>query len=279
MVSFYPRMVVLLAVYLATTACIGADIDEASEEFVEVEESAAVAENGFLANALSPALLSPNALSPSALSAIQDPGTRGNLSRELLRYIVGCALKPDQSFAFSWTDSSGGVHSETYRGELGLAHWWKSTSIANDAYVQRTLTACLASRVNWYGVSVMISLRGVEASSSTSERATYTVREGAFWGNVFTHIEAPYLQACYSPSGVARARQVQRDCAAGHINVNPVTGATLAQPCGALEIVGSCDAVCNGVDSVNGFYRGCIDRVAVSPWARTDSVITSFLLP
>ncbi|WP_433926806.1 hypothetical protein AB3662_28290 [Sorangium cellulosum] len=283
---------------MSTTACIGAEIDdEDSEELVDVDASATVAGNGFLPNALIPNALIPNALIPNALipnalipnalipnalsqkalGAIRDPGTSGSLSRELLRYIVGCALRPDQSFAFSWTDSNGVVHPETYRGELGLAHWWASFPIAGDTYVQRMMTACLASRANWYGVSVMISLRNNEAPSLASERTTYTVREGAFWGNVFS--TTPYLQACYSPSGVARARQVQRDCAAGHLNVDPVTGATTNQPCGAIEIVGSCDAVCNSVDSVGGFYRGCLDRAATSPSVRTDQVITSFLPP
>ncbi|WP_437995676.1 hypothetical protein WMF26_31150 [Sorangium sp. So ce185] len=291
-------MVVLLAVSLATTACIGADIDEASEEFVEVEESAAVADNGILANALSPNALSPNgvipnalspnalspnalspnALAPKALTSIRNPELGGALSRELVRYVVSCALRPDQSFAFSWTDSIGVVHPETYRGELGIADWWMYGPLT-DPFYQRWLTACLASRMNWYGKSVRISLRGMTTAlgSSSSERSAYTVREGAFWGNVFS--STPYLHACYSPAGVTRARAMERDCAAGHLSVDPVTGATTAQPCGTLAIVGSCDAVCNQVNADGGYYTGCLDQPVVSPSARTSSVITSFLPP
>ncbi|WP_437975697.1 hypothetical protein WMF11_49020 [Sorangium sp. So ce295] len=296
MASLCPRMVALVAASLATTACIGAELDEESEELVEVDESALVAGNGMIPNALrpnglspnglspnglspnglSPNGLSPNSLSPTAWSAIRNPGTSGSLSRELLRYVVGCALRPDQSFAFSWTDSDGVVHPETYRGELGLAFWWAFSPL-NDTYVQRQLTACLAARTNWYGVSVMVSLRNNELGSVMAERTTYGVREGAFWGNVFS--ATPYLQACYSPSGVTRARQMQRDCAAGHVNVDPVTGATTVQQCGPIVIAGSCDTLCNSVDSTTGAYRGCIYDAAVSPSVRTDQVITSFLPP
>ncbi|AGP33156.1 hypothetical protein [Sorangium cellulosum] len=194
---------------------------------------------------------------------------------------MSCSLRPDQTFSFSWTDANGVVHPEVYRGDLGYAHWWTTTPLGtattNNTYVQGQITACLAARMNWYGVSVRISLRNNEMASTPEERAAFPVREGAFWGNVFSTTQAPYLRACYSPAGVARARQLQRDCAAGHLSVDPVTGATAVQPCGSMQIVGSCDTVCNGKDYVNGFYRGCIRNSSVSPWERTDEVITTFL--
>ncbi|WP_438022119.1 hypothetical protein [Sorangium sp. So ce233] len=287
-------MVALFAMPLVAAGCIGAEIDEESAEIVDEIDSALVSENGFLPNALAPNALAPNALAPNALApnalapnalapnaltAITNPGPNGAASREFLRYLVSCALRPDQTFSFSWTDSAGVVHPEVYRGELGMAHWWATGGIANDTYVQRQITACLAARTNWYGTHVTISLRNTESSmsSSPSERATYTVREGAFWGNLFA--STPYVRACYSPSGVARARQLQRDCAAGHLNVDPATGATTVQQCGPMTIVGSCDAVCNRVDTTAGFYAGCLENPATSPWVRTDVVVTSFLTP
>ncbi|WP_437954298.1 hypothetical protein WME76_22125 [Sorangium sp. So ce119] len=275
-------------------ACVGAEIDEESEELVGEDQSAVTSENGNLPNALAPNALAPNALAPNALApnalapnalapnalaAIKSPGPSGVQSREFMRYLVSCALRPDQTFSFSWTDSSGVVRPEVYRGELGMAHWWATGGIANDTYVQRQITSCIAARTNWYGTHVMISLRNTESSMSSSpaERATYTVREGAFWGNLF--VSTPYVRACYSPSGVARARQLQRDCAAGHLSVDPATGATTVQQCGPMTIVGSCDAVCNRVDPVAGFYAGCLENPATSPWVRTDVVVTSFLTP
>ncbi|WP_437290954.1 hypothetical protein [Sorangium sp. So ce406] len=290
----HPCMIALLAAPLATAACIGAELEEESEELVGVAEGEVMAGNGFLPNALTPNALTPNALTPNALTpnaltpnaltpnaltALKNPGASGAQSREFMRYLVSCALRPDQTFSFSWTDSAGSVHPEVFRGELGMAHWWATFGIANDTYVQRQITACIAARTNWYGTHVTISLRNAESSmsSSTSERTTYAVREGAFWGNLFA--STPYVRACYSPTGVARARQLQRDCAAGHLSVDPVTGATTVQQCGPMTIVGSCDAVCNRVDTTDGFYAGCLENPVVSPSMRTDVVVTSFLTP
>ncbi|WP_438003448.1 hypothetical protein WME89_31765 [Sorangium sp. So ce321] len=280
-----------------TAACIGAEIDEESEELVGEDQSAIMSENGHLPNALNGNGLNLNGLNlnglnlnalnpaalnlnnPNALAAIKNPGPNGVLSRDLMRYLVSCALRPDQTFSFSWTDSAGVVHPEVYRGDLGMAHWWATGAITNDTYVQRQITACIAARTNWYGTHVTISLRNAESamSSSVTERQTYTVREGAFWGNLFA--STPYVRACYTPAGVARARQLQRDCAAGHLTVDPATGATTVQQCGPMTIVGSCDAVCNRVDPGAGFYAGCLENPAASPWARTDVVVTSFLTP
>ncbi|WP_437967902.1 hypothetical protein WMF04_00775 [Sorangium sp. So ce260] len=292
METYCARLAVFLVVPLVTTACIGAELDEEPEALLEEAESALESDNGYLPNALSLNALSLNALSlnalslnalslnslPSnALSAIKDPGANGAVSRELLRYVVSCALRADQTFSFSWTDSAGVSRPEVFRGDLGYAHWWATTPIGNNTYVQRQITACLAARMNWYGVSVRISLRNNEMPSTAAERTAFPVREGAFWGNMFGTAEPLFLRACYSPAGVTRARQLQRDCAAGHLSVDPATGATTVQQCGPMTIVGSCDTICNGTDTVNGFYRGCLVNPATSAWVRTDQLITTFL--
>ncbi|WP_437826487.1 hypothetical protein [Sorangium sp. So ce1153] len=295
MVFSCARIVALLAVPLVTAACIGAEVDEESEELLGEDQSAIESDNGFLPNALNMNALNmnalnmnalnmnalnPTALSSASLASIKNSGPSGALSRDLMRYLVSCSLRPDQTFSFSWTDSAGVVHPEVYRGELGIAHWWATGAITNDTYVQRQITACIAARVNWYGVHVTISLRNAETASmgsSPAERAAYTVREGAFWGNLFA--STPYVRSCYSPAGVARARQLQRDCAAGHVTVDPATGATTTQQCGPMTIVGSCDVLCNRVDANGGFYAGCLENPATSAWVRTDVVVTSFLTP
>ncbi|WP_437618347.1 hypothetical protein [Sorangium sp. So ce1151] len=278
-----------------TAACIGAEVDEESEELLGEDQSAIESDNGFLPNALNTNALNTNALNMAALethalnatalsagelASLQNPGPNGALARDLMRYIVGCALRSNQTLSFSWTDTTGVVHPEVYRGELGIAHWWATASISNDTFTQRQISACVAARVNWYGVHVMVSLRNSETASmgsSTTERQTYTVREGAFWGNLFA--SPPYVRSCYSPDGVARARQLQRDCAAGHLGVNPSTGAPTVQQCGPMTIVGSCDTVCNRVDPNGDFYAGCLENPATSAWVRTDQVVTSFLTP
>ncbi|WP_438031893.1 hypothetical protein [Sorangium sp. So ce204] len=292
MVLCCSRSVAVFALPLLTAACIGAEIDEQAEELVGEAESELVANNGYLWNGLTPNGLTPNgltpngltpnalnptALNPTALATIKSPGTNGALARELMRYIVSCSLRPDQTFAFSWTDSSGVAHPELYRGDLGYAHWWATSPISNDTYVQHQISACIAARVNWYGVSVNISLRNNELTSTWAERAAYPVREGAFWGNLFA--ATPYLGACYDSVGYVRARQVQRDCAAGHVETDPTTGEVTWQQCGSMVIWGSCNQLCNGVDTNAGFFRGCITNYFVSPYVRTDQVVTTFLTP
>ncbi|WP_437730701.1 hypothetical protein [Sorangium sp. So ce1335] len=243
-----------------------------------------IALNALTQTALTPLTLSQRALAPGALTSsslavIQNPGTDGALSRELLRYVVSCALRPDQSFSFTWTDSGGVAHAETYPGHLGIADWWAYGPLT-DPFYQRWISACLASRTNWYGVSVNISLRGSQSplASQWAERSAYTVREGAFWGNVFS--STPYLRACHAPSGAARARTLKRECAVGHLATDPATGATVTQPCGPIALVGSCDTICDRVPDQNGgYYSRCLDNPATSSTAYTEVLITSFLPP
>ncbi|WP_437708297.1 hypothetical protein WMF45_29790 [Sorangium sp. So ce448] len=295
MVLCCARRVAVFALPLLTAACIGAEIDEQAEELVGEAEGELITQNGFIQNSMIPNAIIPNAIIPnaiipnalppnallpnklaaSALTAIKDPGTAGALSREFLRYIVSCSLRPDQTFSFSWTDSSGVAHPEVYRGDLGYAHWWASSPIGNDTYVQHQISACVAARVNWYGVSVSISMRNNEMASTAAERAAYPVREGAFWGNLFA--PTPYVGACYDSAGYVRARQLQRDCAAGHIETNPTTGESTWQQCGSMVIWGSCNALCNGTDATAGYFRGCVTNYPVNPHVRTDQVVTTFL--
>lgn len=286
-----PRMIQVLVVPLLAAACVAAEGEDASEELVDEDASAVDVRNGALLNALGRNALGRNALTPgelglralnpgqltpNALASIKDPGAKGALSRELLRYMVSCALRPDQTFSFSWTDSSGVVRNETYRGDLGMADFWVYTPL-NDDYHTRWISACLAARTNYYGVSVMISVRGSHGMLGTTaaERATYTVREGAFWGNLFD--PNPYLRACFSPSGAVRAWQSMRDCAAGHWVYDPATGQLTVETCGPIQIVGSCEDLCTlNVDSAGNalYYSTCRDG-----FSTTDRLITTFLTP
>jgi hypothetical protein len=169
-----------------------------------------------------------------------------------VKYAVGCALTPGESFAFSWTDTTGTVHAETYWGLLGLAPSWASGPL--DAEGQRFVSACMAARTNYYGVPVEISVRAdidvLEQNTSAAELGAYSHIEGAFWGNLFA--PAPYLRACYRAENVAHSRSMMRDCAAGHVNAD----GTIAQ-CGLLHSVGSCTTVCKKILKAGGYYTHC----------------------
>jgi hypothetical protein len=228
----------------------------------------ALTPNALTPNALTPNALTPNALSPTALAAIQAPTAQGALSRQLLKYTVGCALDPTQSFTFTWADSKGRVFTETYWGILGLATTWTTKPITGSD--QGWVSACLASRVNWYGVSVMISSRGGHPGlnkSGTPELSTYAMAEGAFWGNLFS--ASPYLFTCHYGPNVTHSRGEMRDCAAGHVQPN----GTIAE-CGILDIVGACESVCQPLHNQGKYYPGCVGPDG----ATSTAVITTFLM-
>ncbi|WP_437608744.1 hypothetical protein WMF20_48300 [Sorangium sp. So ce834] len=214
--------------------------------------------------------LSPGALSPAALSAIQDPGAAGDLSRQLLSYVVGCALTPAQSFSFSWTDGTGTVRHEVYWGLIGLVPSWIGKPLGH--VDQQWISACLASRTNWYGVSVTISSRAGHWAidkTDTPELSSYTRMEGAFWGNLFA--STPYLNACYNAANRDHARSLARECAAGHLDAG---GA--AQPCGMISIRGTCDSYCQQLNTRGMYYPSCVNHLTGSPESTT-RVITVFL--
>jgi hypothetical protein len=240
--------------------------------------SAALNANALNANALNANALYPNALTPSMLgstalvwsslsasaqAALQDPGASGALARQLARYATGCAFDTTQSFSVSWTDSLG-THNETYVGELGLATRWAQGPLNTEA--QQWVSACLASRVNYFGVSVMLSSRAAALSTSGTELTDYPAQEGAFWGNLFTSTPAVY--ACDYVPDDAHSRAAYRVCAAGYDD-----GTGTLQSCGIIQRLGSCANTCGQLG--NGqYYDACSSDGGLSSSAQ---VITVFL--
>jgi hypothetical protein len=231
--------------------------------------------NALNANALYPGALTPGMLGvlpldPStlgavALASLEDPTHSGELSRQLLKYTVSCAFDNTQSFSFTWTDASGVSHVETYPGLLGLATGWASLPL--DTAGQAWVSACLASRLNYYGITVSLSSRGAAPGLTTTseELETYPMEEGAFWGNLFT--AAPAIYACDDTADDSHSRAAFRDCAAGHVD-----GSGPLASCGMLQRVGSCDDHCAPINA-DSYYPSC----AAPGEAPTSFVITVFL--
>jgi hypothetical protein len=267
---------------ISAAACGGYDGATAEPARLGAAANALLDENALNPNALNPNALNPNALNPnalalnvlsepglapSALAAIRDPGEVGVLSRALLRYVVGCALGETQAFNFSWTDALGVVHDERYPGLMGLATSWIEDSLPSAR--QQWVSACVASRVNWHGVSVVISSRGSDAAikhPSELELSSYTKEEGVFWGNLFAN--SPTVFACYNQHNVANSRSLFRDCAAGHLNQ-----AGGVEECGIIRIVGRCEDRCEPLHPVGRYRPSCADSSGV--WS--SKVMTTFL--
>ncbi|HEX2570119.1 MAG TPA: hypothetical protein VH877_11220 [Polyangia bacterium] len=220
--------------------------------------------NALNMNALNLNALNINALDPAAALTIRSPGPKGDLARQLVRYAVGCALSPSQSFSFSWTDGTGTVHDEVYLGQLGLAPTWATAPLTSSG--ARWVSACLASRVNYYGTPVPISSRapGVLTTSS-SERGTYAYEEGAFWGNVFG--PTPAVFACYDLLTTSHSRARARDCAAGHADSDGYV-----EQCGIIQIVGPCTTSCLLPLLEGDGYSSCGSLLS-----KTSETITVFL--
>ena len=192
--------------------------------------------NALNMNALDMNALNLNTLAPGALAAIRSPTPEGDLARQLVRYATSCALSPDQAFSFSWTDSKGTEHDELYPGELGLATTWATAPLTSQG--ARWVSACLASRVNYYGIPVSISSRAPGVlTTSASERRAYAYEEGAFWGNVFG--STPAVFACYHLLTTSHSRGRARDCAAGHVDSEGYV-----EQCGIIRIIGPCSTAC-----------------------------------
>jgi hypothetical protein len=267
----------LVGALLAALAALAAGCSLESSEDVGVAEQAALNPNALNPNALNPNALNPNALNPNALnpnalnpnalspqatSAIQDPGDAGSLSRELLRYTVSCAFTSDQSFDFSWTDAGGALHEESYPGLLGLAPSWATQPL--DLAGQQWVSACLASRVNAEGVSVMLSSRGVHPALATTagERDAYPVREAVFFGNLFDSSHTVY--ACYDPLSMVPSHLAHRVCAQPQLVTLTVNEFTTGYTCGAIEVVGPCYdvlglglGICGSANPTGRYFYDC----------------------
>ncbi|WP_437580085.1 hypothetical protein [Sorangium sp. So ce887] len=253
----------------------------ARDELVGESQGALLGGNALSANALNLNALNLNALNLNALNlnglsaqnlaTIQDPGPNGTLAREFVRYATNCALSSAASFDFSWTDSSGNMHSESYPGLLGVAPTWASGPL--DELGQRMVTSCVAARVNYYQVPVVLSARSLRTPlktlSSSQELIDYPDVEGAFWGNLFA--AQPYLNACYNSATVNNSRAYQRDCAAGHL-----TSGDQIVECGVIRIAGPCDRVCQTLNGAGQYYPSCVDRPGQST-ATTKDVVTTAL--
>lgn len=272
-----PSLIALLSAVLASGCALPAGEEPIDDTALALSTSNALTANALTANALFPGALAASdlasrpldagAMTAEARAAIQDPGTAGDVSRKLLRYAVGCAFGASQVFVFTWTDAQGTAHVERYPGALGIEPAWAGAPLGPVG--QRMISACLASRTNYYGTMVGISARSATHPLSTiddDELAAYPHLEGAFWGNVFT--TTPFLNACFDAANVASSRAHLRECAAGHANPDGTVSG-----CGIIRLAGDCAAVCAPVDGAGRYYPSCLDGPRASGPA-TSHVIT-----
>ena len=247
----------IAAASLMQVAC--AELPEEPDEVVAEAEQAVTRANGLSYNGLSYNGLSYNGLSYNGLSYnglsyngllmedLKDPA-----AREMLAFVVGCALPDDVHFDIEIEGVTYG-----FDGELGLAPEWGHDNGSCNKSCQSWVSACVISRVNYLGQSLLISLRGKDNALETSlaERQTFTEREATYFGNIFT--EPKQMQACLSP---------------GQTEISRVCGPSL-DDC-PIEVVGQCDDVCN-----KERWDGSFDKCEDSSGKTQKGAITVFLDP
>jgi hypothetical protein len=250
----------LAAAIVASIGCGEAGDDtETVQSAVTTENSLAanslaansLAANSLAANSLAANSLAANSLAANALmvSALRDP-----LARELLKYVVSCALDKDDDVSIRIDG-----HRYDFPGELGLAPQWGGAHGSCDRSCQRWVTACVLARVDAAGVKRTISLRGDNPALEPVKRELrqFTDREATYYGNLFVR-DRP-LYACLSPDKSEDPR---------------VCGDSLAD-C-PMTVVGSCDDACAD-EGPYGDYVGCSDRGRAGRGTVYQESITVFL--
>jgi len=156
-----------------------------------------ISSNRIAANRLVANKLSSNKITANGLQANLDTSEilQTEDGREVYSYMISCALPAGKTIEADIPDAADTAPPDTlyscknghcgFPGSIGLAEHWIDRALSPRG--QRWVTACLLARVNAYGVSVKISLRGDAPSLSVSpdEAAKYTLQEGAFYGNIF----------------------------------------------------------------------------------------------
>jgi hypothetical protein len=242
--SMMPHGVALLCA-LPLVGCLAPDGD-VNDESVDAVQQAALTNNALTNNALTNNALTNNALTNNALTnnALTNNALTNNAllstaltdanAREVFKYIVSCALPPGAQVNVV----AGGV-SYSYAGELGLAAPWGAPNGTCNTTCQQWVSACVMSRVDYLGVKVQISVRGDTPAliATRAEQNTYSVSEGAYFGNIFA--ATPQRYACVAP---------------GRTGLPRVCGPTTAG-C-VVENLGSCSDVCTKTKA-DGAYTKC----------------------
>ena len=159
--------------------------------------------------------------------------------REQLEYLVSCAL-PDSVELY--TKVEGTLY--TFHGGLGLAPGWIGRGLT--VTEERWVSACMLARVNRFGVTVQLSMRGTLAlkglQTTPEENRNYTLFEGGFFGNLFA--AEPVAYACEGTKTRLEARDPilqKRVCTTP--SHRSASGETLTL-CGFV-LTGNCDNAAN----------------------------------
>jgi hypothetical protein len=248
--SILPLCTMLLSA-VSVLGCVGPEGDnDADTESVASTEQPAITNNAITNNAITNNAITNNAITNNAITnnaitnnaitnnALSDPN-----ARLLFKYIVSCALP-----ASSEVDLTIDGVDYSFPGELGLSPSWGLPGGKCDAVCQGWVSACILARVDYLGKKVKISMRGTHSAltPTAAEKAKYTSREAAYYGNIFKATDAQERFACLSPNLAG----IPRVC-------GPTTDGCV------VDVVSPCNHTCIGPSS-DGFYLNCHDEEGIA---------------
>lgn len=178
---------IALPAVLALCAC---SVDE--EAAPELDEAAYIS-----LNALAPAALldngdALNALAGDALDGATTELVDSEPGRQLLSYVVRCALGTGDEAAFP----RAGAPDLVYPGLVGIAPGWKGNSLGGAG--RRLMTACLMAHVNAVRTQVPISVRSATLRDAPlTEQLLFPAQEMAVYGNFFAPASQRELFVCF----------------------------------------------------------------------------------
>jgi hypothetical protein len=181
-----------------------------------------------------------------------------------LRYAVGCALPAGQSVVVNHLGAQ-----LTLEGKVGLAPEWTTGALSTSS--KRWLSACILAHVNMFGESVPILLTGDHPAlrgSAGAGAGAFTLREGAFYGNLFGLL--PQMYACTGEGSVP-----SRVCAQGLLGL-PLSLCAFTVPGHCRSSSGS---VC--ASDVDGSFRNCESALILPllPGPKYAETITVYVQP
>ena len=250
-----------------------------------------LAANKLAANKLAANKLAANALSSTSLEA--DASAAELLStpegRDVYAYLISCALPAGITIEATVPGAADSEYCTQERcvfaGALGLAEGWIDHKLA--AKDEGWVSACVLARVNFHEEAEAVSLRGPHPSLTVSadEAELYTVQEGAFFGNLFTHEADPIDWNACRGEGQASGEfggLALRDCAEED-PANPgktYCGFNYAGDCADFTPEVPSPYACKYFDSAQGAYTGCHTAPGNGNWPKLQTyreVITVYV--
>ena len=252
-----------------------------------------IAANGIAANKLAARKLSESRLEADSEAAKMLSTEDG---REMYSYIISCALPEGKEIDATVPGAPDTAPPDTlytcanescsFPGSLGLAEYWIDHRL--DVKGQRWITACLLARVNYFGVKVIISLRGVapQLLVGRHEAERYSLQEGAFYGNIFSDPDKPLdWNACRGKDAAAgeTGDLKLRVCTEPDPNdpTHTKCGFNYAGDCGSYTSSATEPQACNFFDS-DGGYDGCLAAKTADEGSTAkpySEVITTYVKP